>query len=172
MRTVLEEHAGYFSALNRSASDIEAVEEMLLTMKDVNNPTPSQMRIWSSQNREFHSRLFAASGRRHVCRMIGTLRDTVESYIRATVESTSLVDAWEAHEEIFETFKEGDALRLARLCRRHVRHSAEALLDRLRANEKDATGIQCQPAARASAAARRRSNGGAKRTQMASRTPR
>jgi DNA-binding GntR family transcriptional regulator len=132
MRAVLEEHAGYFAASNRTAEDIEAASDLLKKMRTITQPTPQKMRIWSGLNRDFHARIFAASGRRHLCRMIGTLRDSVESYIRKSVADSSLAEANMAHEEIFESFKDGDALQLARLSRRHVRHSAEALLDRLR----------------------------------------
>jgi DNA-binding GntR family transcriptional regulator len=135
MRAVLEEHAGYFAALNRTATDVQAVEEILIEMKGVTKASAQKMKTWSALNRRFHARLFESSERRHLCRTIGTLRDTVESYIRTTVADTSLAAAWQAHEEIFESFKEGDAFQLARLSRRHVRHSAEGLLDRLRAKQ-------------------------------------
>ena len=132
MRAVLEEHAGYLSALHRNAEDVQVVQDTLQKMKDVTKPDPQQMQVWSALNREFHAQIFATSGRRHLCRTISTLRDAVESYIRTSVQETSLKEAWEAHEEIFESFRDGDALQLARLSRRHVRHSAETLLNRLR----------------------------------------
>src|SRR5262249_32277127 len=113
-----------------------------------------KMQVWSALNREFHAKIFAATGRRHLCRMINTLRDSVESYIRKSVADSSLIDANEAHEEIFESFKDGDALQLARLSRRHVRHSAEALLDRLRiAHGKENATQQDQPRPRSQASA-------------------
>jgi DNA-binding GntR family transcriptional regulator len=132
MRAVLEEHAGYLAALGRTAVDIANVSEILEQMRPLRRNTPREMETWSELNREFHARLFAASRRRHLCRIIGTLRDTVESYIRLTVANASLADAWRTHEEIFEAFRDGDALLLARLSRQHVRHSAESLLSRLR----------------------------------------
>lgn len=141
MRAVLEEHAGYFAALNRTSEDVTKVEEMLLAMKQIDKPNSDKMALWSASNREFHSRLFAASGRKHLCRTIGSLRDTVESYIRTTVAEQSLSDAWKAHEEIFEAFRDADALQLARLSRRHVRHSAETLLERLRSPHSYSKGL-------------------------------
>lgn len=157
MRAVLEEHAGYLAALNRTATDVQMVDELLRKMQAVTQPSPRKMQVWSALNRDFHAKIFAASGRRHLCRMITTLRDSVESYIRKSVANTSLIEANEAHEEIFESFKDGDALQLARLSRRHVRHSAEALLDRLRlANIRDTVTQQDyqQPRNQGSAAPR------------------
>jgi DNA-binding GntR family transcriptional regulator len=133
MRMVLEEHAGYVATLKRTAADVERVEEMLLKMEPLHRKSPVNMGLWSAYNREFHARLFAASGRRHLCRVIYVLRDSVESYIRLTVAETGLEDAWAVHREIFESFRDGDAVHVGQLCRRHVRHSAHALMDRLQA---------------------------------------
>jgi hypothetical protein len=78
-------------------------------------------------------------GRRlHLCRIINTLRDSAESYIRLSVESTGLGEAWAMHQEMFEGFRDGDAIHVARPCRRHVRHSAHALLERLRVAREEA----------------------------------
>lgn len=153
MRTVLEEHAGYFAALNRTPSDVEKAEEILLSMKELTQPNPPNMHVWSELNRDFHLTIFDASGRRHLTRVIGTLRDTVETYIRTTViEHMSLADAWDTHAEIFESFKDGDALQLSRLSRRHVRHAAQTLLDRLRKASDQNNGASSNLAERAAAA--------------------
>jgi DNA-binding GntR family transcriptional regulator len=130
MRMVLEEHAGFVATLKRTIADVERVGEMLWKMQPIKRPNGREMRKWSAHNREFHARLYAASGRRHLCRIITTLRDSVESYIRLSVATAGLDEAWAMHQEIFEGFRDGDAVHVARLCRRHVRHSAHALLER------------------------------------------
>ena len=68
MRMVLEEHAGYVATLKRTQADVERLEEMLLAMEPLHRRTPANMAPWSTYNREFHARLFLASGRRHLCR--------------------------------------------------------------------------------------------------------
>jgi DNA-binding GntR family transcriptional regulator len=153
MRMVLEEHAGYLATLKRTQADIDRVKEMLLKMQPLHRRSAANMALWSTYNREFHARLFAASGRRHLCRVIGVLRDSIESYIRVTVAETGLEDAWAMHREIFESFSDGDAVYVAQLCRRHVRHSAHALMEGLKAGResKNATAV-----ARTSGARRRR----------------
>ena len=75
MRMVLEEHAGYLATLKRTDTDIDAVEERLLKMQPLHRRSAANMALWSTYNREFHARLFAASGRRHLCRTIGVLRE-------------------------------------------------------------------------------------------------
>jgi DNA-binding GntR family transcriptional regulator len=153
MRMVLEEHAGYLATLKRTDTDIDVVEEMLLKMQPLHRRSAANMALWSTYNREFHARLFAASGRRHLCRTIGVLRDSIESYIRVTVADTGLEDAWAMHREIFESFRDGDAVHVAQLCRRHVRHSAHALMERLHAGRVSESAT---PIVRSSRAQRRR----------------
>src|SRR5262249_60848750 len=77
MCMVLEEHAGYVATLKRTHSDVERLEEMLLRMEPLHRRTSVNMALWSTYNREFHARLFMASGRRHLCRVIGVLRDSI-----------------------------------------------------------------------------------------------
>jgi DNA-binding GntR family transcriptional regulator len=153
MRMVLEEHAGYVATLKRTQADVERLEEMLLAMEPLHRRTPANMALWSTYNREFHARLFLASGRRHLCRVIGVLRDSIESYIRVSVAETGLEDAWAMHREIFEGFRDGDAIHVAQLCRRHVRHSAHALMERLRAARDSDNAL---PISRRSRTARKR----------------
>jgi hypothetical protein len=58
------------------------------------------------------------------------------------------------HQDIFEGFRDGDAIDVARLCRRHVRHSAHTLLERLCQAQEDAALALLQDTA-AEIAARR-----------------
>jgi hypothetical protein len=124
---------------------------MLLKMQPLHRRSAANMALWSAYNREFHARLFAASGRRHLCRVICVLRDSIESYIRVTVAETGLEDAWAMHREIFESFSDGDAVHVAQLCRRHVRHSAHALMEGLKAGREsnNATAVARTSGARA-----------------------
>src|SRR5262249_30824026 len=123
------------------------------SMEPLHRRTSVNMALWSTYNREFHARLFMASGRRHLCRVIGVLRDSIESYIRVSVAETGLEDAWAMHREIFESFRDGDAIHVAQLCRRHVRHSAHALMERLRAARESDNAM---PISRRSRTARKR----------------
>ena len=63
MRMVLEEHAGYVATPKRTDAEVARVGEMLWKIGVLKRAELVQMRAWSAYNREFHARLFAASGR-------------------------------------------------------------------------------------------------------------
>src|SRR6266576_303088 len=132
IRMLLEEHAGYVAALRRDAASIAEVEGVLRRMSALIAKRPRNLRLWSEYNRAFHVRLYAASGRPHLCRMIATLRDSIETYIRMSVPDVGFEQIHAEHEHIFAAFRDGDAIGLARLCRQHVRHTAHSLVERLR----------------------------------------
>jgi DNA-binding GntR family transcriptional regulator len=132
MRVVLEEHAGYIATLNRQPADIARVAETVDWMKELQAGSPGVGQRWSQINREFHERLFASSRRRHLCRQIGILRDSVESYLRLSIPELGIEQSNAEHMQIFKAFKDGDAVKVSGLCRQHVRHFAHSLVERLR----------------------------------------
>jgi DNA-binding GntR family transcriptional regulator len=132
IRMVLEEHAGYVATLRRDAATIAKVEEVLRRMAALKERKTPNLKLWSECNRAFHASLFAASGRRHLCRMIETLRDSMETYIRTSVPDVGFEQIHTEHLQIFAAFRDGDAIGVARLCRQHVRHTAYSLVERLR----------------------------------------
>ena len=88
MCMVLEEHAGYLATLKRTPADIAQVAETIGRMKDLAIARDDGFRRWSTINRQFHQRLFAASGRRHLCRLIGTLRE-FSGVLLASIDSSN-----------------------------------------------------------------------------------
>jgi DNA-binding GntR family transcriptional regulator len=132
IRMLLEEHAGYVATLRRDAASIAEVESVLRRMSALMAKRPRNLSLWSEYNRAFHVRLYAASGRPHLCRMIATLRDSIETYIRMSVPDVGFEQIHAEHKHIFAAFRDGDAIGVARLCRQHVRHTAHSLVERLR----------------------------------------
>jgi DNA-binding GntR family transcriptional regulator len=132
MRMVLEEHAGFVATLRHNSQAIADVADVLRRMSELKDKKSSNFRLWCAYNREFHARLFAASGRRHLCRIIETLRDSMETYIRMSVPDVGIGQIHAEHLQIFAAFRDGDAMGAARLCRQHVRHTAHSLVERLR----------------------------------------
>ena len=132
MRMLLEEHAGYVATLRRDAASIAEVEDALRRMTALIARKPPDLRKWSECNRTFHVRLYAASGRPHLCRLVAMLRDSIETYIRMSVPDVGLAQIHAEHGHIFAAFRDGDAIAVARLCRQHVRHTAHSLVERLR----------------------------------------
>jgi DNA-binding GntR family transcriptional regulator len=140
MRMVLEEHAGYVATLNRTHEAVAQVAETIDWMKQLTIGRNPDFQRWSEINRQFHERLFAASRRRHLCRLIGTLRDSVESYLRHSIPELGIEQSNAEHLQIYEAFRDGDATRVSGLCRQHVRHFAHELVERLR-HKSPASGI-------------------------------
>jgi DNA-binding GntR family transcriptional regulator len=130
MRVVLEEHAGYVTTINRTPVAVTRVAETIDRMKKF--ARNGNFQRWSELNKEFHTRLFAASGRERLCHLIGTLRDSVESYLRLSIPKIGLEQSNAEHVQIYEAFRDGDAALVSRLSGQHVRHFAPELIERLR----------------------------------------
>lgn len=133
LRVVIEEHAGFIAARARTSDDINEVGRLLAAMEQLDPTAPTYMTEWSRLNVLFHTRLIASSRRKRLARIAGTLRDSVEPYIRVEARMTGHVhDAERQHREIFEAFRAGDARGLAELSRAHVESTAKRLLNGLR----------------------------------------
>jgi DNA-binding GntR family transcriptional regulator len=129
IRMMLEERAGYLATLKRTEQDIAAVETLLAAMDGAAIRTPADIDGFAARNREFHSRLFAASGRRQLCHLMIVLRNNVERYIRVgMVVAGDMRRAHDDHRSIVEAFRRGDAEEVGRLCREHCRSTCERLL--------------------------------------------
>jgi DNA-binding GntR family transcriptional regulator len=133
LRAVIEEHAGYVAARARTSQDVADVDRLILTMEALNPNAQDYVEEWSRQNYEFHARLIGSSRRDRLARTATALRDTVEPYIRVETRLTGGVHhAQHEHREIAQAFRAGDATGLAELCRLHVEHTAQRLLQQLR----------------------------------------
>ena len=78
------------ATLRHNAEAIVNVETPLRQMRALKSKKPQNLRLWSDLNLQFHTRLYAASGRPHWCRMISTLRESVETYIRSRAMKASV----------------------------------------------------------------------------------
>lgn len=140
IRTMLEEQAGKHATLRRTEQDIKEVEALLHAMDGMKTSTPAEVQAFAERNREFHNRLFEASGRTQLCRMMIVLRNSVERYIRLGASIASNIDLAEReHYKMFEAFKKGDAELCGRLCREHCEHTRMRLVSRLRDKKKGRT---------------------------------
>jgi DNA-binding GntR family transcriptional regulator len=139
LRTLIEERAAFLATMRRQRSDIDALSDLLERMVAIEPHDPTDIARWSELNFEFHDRLFAAAGKRHFRRLVGSLRTAVEPYIRVEVHMTGELDeAQREHVELLEAFAAGDASRVARLTREHCEHTARRLLQGLA--DRDADG--------------------------------
>jgi DNA-binding GntR family transcriptional regulator len=140
IRMILEERAGYLATMAATTEDIREVEQLLRGMDGLSVNNASDAHRFAQCNRAFHERLYASSGRTHLCRLMTTLRVNVERYIRIGAQiAGDLGRVRREHQEIFNAFKRGDAKTVGRRCREHCEATCKRLVDRLmRESEKQA----------------------------------
>ncbi len=129
----LEELAAVEATRRRTAEDVAALEEILAEMDRLGTlargSDGAALTAWAARHREFHARLFAASGRKSLCRMIGLARDQLEPFIRIELSlSDYLIHATAEHQRIIDLFRLGAAEEVGRLCAEHIKKSCERLL--------------------------------------------
>jgi DNA-binding GntR family transcriptional regulator len=133
IRSMLEGPAGYLAAYQRTSQDIDEVRALLERLQQIKISVPDDIAQWAQANRDFHGRIFTASGKNHLCRMTNVLRDTVERYVRvdASVPGRT-AEAADEHARIFRAFERGDAAECERLSREHCEHTCERLVSALK----------------------------------------
>jgi len=137
LRMMLEEHAGFLATEKRTQDDVSDLRKILDSLEETHIENATDIATWASCNRQFHTRLFESSRRRHVCNVTNMLRDKVERYVRVEVSMTGELHLAQAqHREIFKAFAAGDAARVGLLSRQHCESTAERLVAGLRAGEK------------------------------------
>ena len=89
-------------------------------------------------NHQFHLTLYAASGRRHLCELIRTLRYRSQHYLHvytAEVDVGHLPQTPGEHRAILEACRRGDAEQAAALTREHVAEAGRAIVEDARQRE-------------------------------------
>jgi DNA-binding GntR family transcriptional regulator len=133
LRAVVEEHAGYIAARTRTKDDVTQVYQLVLAMELLDPLSEAYVDDWCRTNYEFHTRLIGSCQRERLARTAASLRDTVEPYVRFESRLTGdFKNAEQEHREIAEAFAAGDAQGLSQLCKHHVEHTAQRLLQQIR----------------------------------------
>jgi len=136
LRILLEERAAYHSTRARTASHTAQLYELLKKMDDRTSGDREKLAEWCRYNSDFHDILLCAGKHRHISRVARSLRNTVEPYIRLEVALTGNVEGAQAeHTRIFDAFSRGDAYTVAKLCREHCEHTANRLIEGLKARQ-------------------------------------
>jgi DNA-binding GntR family transcriptional regulator len=136
LRILVEGHAGYVAALNRTATDVKALQSCIHAMDrlPLTGLTPAQVSRWSLLNQQFHDILIAAADCPHLKQIAGNLRSKIEAYIRMEIAFVDcLGEAHADHHEIFAAFQRGDAARVSILCRLHAEATAKRFVQALSA---------------------------------------
>jgi DNA-binding GntR family transcriptional regulator len=122
LRMLLEERASVIATQKRTSQDVEALEQILRDLDALDMQDGNDIARFSELNRLFHSRLFEVSGRKHLCRLLSQLRDSVERYVRFSVSpDTRKSEPYISgdHRRIFEAFRDGDAAAAGAISREH-----------------------------------------------------
>ncbi|MEX0810201.1 MAG: GntR family transcriptional regulator [Dongiaceae bacterium] len=137
MRIWLEGRASALAAGRRTIADLRALEELIARMDECARGDTVDIVTWAALNREFHMKLFQISGRRQLCRMALSLRDSVERYVRVDYAlSEMLRHAQHEHKGIFAALKAGDAERIESLSRAHCEHTRDRLIASLASHQE------------------------------------
>lgn len=84
-------------------------------------------------NHQFHSTLYAASGRRHLCELNHMLRYRTQHYLHAYMDDLgSMALAQEEHRSILEACRRRDAEEAASLVEEHVTEVGQAIVEFVR----------------------------------------
>jgi DNA-binding GntR family transcriptional regulator len=120
LQAVLEERAGYFAAARRTQLDIEELEAIIKKLDDVAQAPHLDIDAFARYNSEFHERLFNASGRPYLCRMLRLIQNNVERYARLGAGlSTDLKASQLEHHDILNAVRAGNPEAVALFCRTH-----------------------------------------------------
>jgi DNA-binding GntR family transcriptional regulator len=132
MRAMLEQRAGSLATERRTAADADALDEIVRAL-DLVVDGPTRFDNWAELNLRFHTRLYQSCGRKHLCRQIDLLRDTVAPFIRIlALQEGELRRAQSEHRELAVLFRAGDAAGVGALCREHCAYTARGLVKHLR----------------------------------------
>lgn len=132
IRMILEERAGYLATLHATPADLAGVEHLLAAMDGMVVTNADEAARFAENNRAFHDRLYAASGRKQLCHVMTVLRTNVERYIRiGALIAGDMGRTQQEHWRIFDAFRRGDAQTVGHLCREHCQQTCDRLLARL-----------------------------------------
>ncbi|UCC88273.1 MAG: GntR family transcriptional regulator [Anaerolineales bacterium] len=88
-------------------------------------------------NHEFHSTLYAASGRRHLCELIRILRHRTQHYLHAYIDDLGgMPHAQSEHRTILEACRRGDVEQAASIIHDHVAQVGHAIIAYVRQHDE------------------------------------
>lgn len=131
-RAVLEARGGYLATRVRTGMDVAEVERLLDDSSEALLDSKKEVRRFFELNGRFHDRLLSPLDRPHLKRMISTLRNAGERYIRMSVKlSEDLTPSNIEHRLIYQAYAAGDADEVARLSHDHCIATMQRLLENL-----------------------------------------
>jgi DNA-binding GntR family transcriptional regulator len=139
VRGVLEEMATRFAVPFLTEETLTELTSLIEQIENHVGDVATLVRL----NHEFHLTLYAASGRKHLCELIRTLRYRSQHYLHvytAEVDVGHLPQTPGEHRAILEACKRGDAEQAAALTREHVAEAGRVIIEDVRRRESAACG--------------------------------
>ncbi len=88
-------------------------------------------------NHQFHSTLYAISGRSHLCELTRILRHRTQHYLRAFIDYLGgMPQAQEEHRAVLEACKQGDVELAGSLIRNHVVQVGQSIIEYVRQRDE------------------------------------
>lgn len=138
LRQLIEGQTVYWATEQRQPGDIMEVKKHLDELDSLTIASAEDLRRWSSLNAGFHDTIYACSGRPRAVQLIGSLRDSVEHYIRFEMSSRVVRNSEDRrknfrpdHKSIFEAFRDGDPDLARKKTELHLKESEKLILTRL-----------------------------------------
>lgn len=142
IRMLLEERAAYFAAQRRSLQDVFEMERLIIAMEGTKISNSQDAAAFSLVNRDFHQLIHRASGRPQTASLLLALRNKLERYIRlGGLISGDPEQVNRDHRMIFEAFRDGEADRMAVLCREHIRSAGKRLVAVIKSKHDEAAAV-------------------------------
>ncbi|RME83288.1 MAG: GntR family transcriptional regulator [Caldilineae bacterium] len=126
IRATLEELATRLAVPRLTQADLEA---MAAVLREMDQSMDGDAAGLVELNHRFHSTLYAASNRPHLCELLGTLRRRTQHYLNAYITYLGgMPQAQTEHWQILEACRQGDAEAAAATVRSHILRVGRALI--------------------------------------------
>jgi DNA-binding GntR family transcriptional regulator len=133
IRATLEEMATRLAVVRMEEA---ALADLAQCLKEIDRHLGDAL-ILVKLNHRFHSTLYAASDRRHLCDLVGMLRRRTQHYVYAYIrELGGMPQAQTEHRAILEACQRGDADQAAEIMRQHVAKVGRAMMEYVQMNDR------------------------------------
>ena len=126
IRSTLEAMATRFAVPQLNAERLETLEQLIEEMDQHMGEIIELVRL----NFEFHTTLYEAANRKHLCELIETLRHRTEHYLHAyMIDLGGMPPAQEEHRAVVAACRQGDTELAANIMYEHVAKAGQGIIE-------------------------------------------
>ena len=134
IRATLESMATRLAVPHVTAEEIEALNGLIEDMDGHMGKVVELVQL----NKQFHLTLYTLSGRKHLCSIINSLRNSTAHYLHAYMHGLGGMPlAQDEHRAIVEACKANDAAEAAAMMYRHVMQAGEGIIEYVNREDRD-----------------------------------